>query len=100
MTVTDDIRFAERSLNERLVTQSEGDVLRILGVNVDTIDVKHEEEFHSIAYKRSKKSCSSIVQFCRSAQNKYYYLSCCFMYKKVDYLWVEVRKQRWTIDQT
>ena len=85
MTVTDDLRFAESSLNERLVTQSEEDALRLLGVNVETIDVtrlvgtytsriaKNDEEFHSKAYRRSKKSCSYIVQFCTSSQNKYRY---------------------------
>ena len=72
MTVTDDLCFAESSLNERLVTQSEEDALRLLGVNVETIDAtrlvgtytsriaKNDEEFlltKRKAYRRSKKSC-------------------------------------------
>ena len=85
MSVTDDLNFAQSSLNERLVTQSEDDALRLLGVNVETIDstrlvgtytsriAKNEEEFHSKAYRRSKKSCSYIVQFCTSSQNEYHY---------------------------
>ena len=85
MSVTDDLNFAQSSLNKRLVTQSEEDALRLLGVNVETIDstrlvgtytsriAKNEEEFHSKAYRRSKKSCSYIVQFCMSSQNEYHY---------------------------
>ena len=64
MSVTDDLNFAQSNLNEKLVTQSEEDALRLLGVNVETIDstrlvgtytsriAKNEEEFHSKAYKR------------------------------------------------
>ena len=66
MSVTDDLNFAQSNLNERLVTQSEEDALRLLGVNVETIDstrlvgtytsciAKNEEEFHSKAYKVKK----------------------------------------------
>ena len=64
MSVTDDLHFAESSLNERSVTQSEEDALRLLGVSVEAIGsirlvgtytsriAKNEEEFHSKAYKR------------------------------------------------
>ena len=85
--MTDNLLFAD-PLKTRKITPSEADALMLLHANLGGMDAasldmvhgsytnritKNEEEFHSRAYKRSKKSCSYIVQFCMPSTNEHQY---------------------------
>ena len=71
-------------LTKRNVTTFEANALRMVSVTLDGTDedieanfanriAVNDEEFHSRAYKRSKKSCSYIVQYCTQANSEYQY---------------------------
>ena len=87
LAVTDNLLFAD-PFKTRKITPAEADALMLLranlgGMGAAILDMVHgsytnritknEEEFHSRAYKRSKKSCSYIVQFCTPSTNEHQY---------------------------
>ena len=83
LAVTDTLSFAE-PLSKRVITPSEQNALQSISTDVQTTDsytngnftnriAVNDEEYHSRAYKRSKRSCSYIVQYSVPGNSEYQY---------------------------